>query len=170
LDVAVHLGASVARKNHCQTRLFAGIFDGVAGLITIHCNFKKRVAMIRLIRAAAFLLCTAVATPAISQDFDKGFTAYQAGDYETALLEFRLLAAQGNARAQNTLGVMYDLGLGVIQDAVLAHSWYNISGANGVARGSENRSEIENRMTREQIAEAQALARRCVASDYQDCG
>jgi hypothetical protein len=41
--------------------------------------------------------------------------------------------------------------------------------ANGHARGSEGRRRIEQRMTREQIAEAQALARRCMASDYQDC-
>ena len=32
-----------------------------------------------------------------------------------------------------------------------------------------NRGIIEERMTRDQIAEAQALARRCMSSDYQDC-
>jgi hypothetical protein len=35
--------------------------------------------------------------------------------------------------------------------------------------GSDNRSIIEGRMTREQIADAQALARRCMSSNYQDC-
>jgi hypothetical protein len=58
----------------------------------------------------------------------------------------------------------------VIQDDVIAHMWLNIGGANGCAGGSEGRSLIEQRMTREQIAEAQALARRSMSSDYQDCG
>ena len=48
--------------------------------------------------------------------------------------------------------------------------WFNIAGANGDALGSEYRGKVETRMTREQIAEAQALARRCMASNYQDCG
>jgi hypothetical protein len=34
--------------------------------------------------------------------------------------------------------------------------WFNISAANGQAKGSEGRDLIEGRMTREQIAEAQA--------------
>jgi hypothetical protein len=64
---------------------------------------------------------------------------------------------------------MYDHGRGVLQDAVLAHMWSNIASANGSAIGSTYRGEIEQFMTREQIAEAQALARRCMASNYQDC-
>jgi len=161
--------------------------------------------MIKQLRTAAFLLCTAVAVPVMAQDFDKGWAAYGAGDYATALQEWRPLAVQGdaeaqfnlcimyaagrgvlqdyaeavrwcrmaaeqdNAKAQSGLGVMYATGRGVLQDDVLAHMWFNIGGANGSAEGSENRGEIEQRMTREQIAEAQALARRCMASDYQDC-
>jgi TPR repeat protein len=198
--------------------------------------------MIKLILTAAFLLCTAVATPAIAQDYAEGFAAARAGDFATALQEWRPLAEQGGASAQTNLGhmyrngegviqdyaeaaswyrltaeqgdadaqynlgvlygngygviqdyteavdwyrkaaeqgyasaqtnlgVMYHLGRGVIQDDVIAHVWLNIGGANGNERGSDNRSVIEGRMTREQIAEAQSLARRCMASDYQDCG
>jgi TPR repeat protein len=141
----------------------------------------------------------------MAQNFDKGLAAAEAGDYATALQEWRPLAEQGYALAQYNLGVMYDNGLGVIQDyaeavdwylkvaeqghtqaqvnlgtmydngngvikdAVIAHMWYNIGGANGNERGSDNRGLIEEQMTREQIADAQALARRCMASDYQDC-
>ena len=65
---------------------------------------------------------------------------------------------------------MYDKGDAVPQDDVLAHMWYNISGANGYAIALNNRIKIEEGMTRQQIADAQALARRCMASDYQDCG
>jgi TPR repeat protein len=72
--------------------------------------------MIKLLRTATFLLCTAVAVPAMAQDFDKGLEAFQAGDYETALQEWRPLAEQGNASAQNNLGNMYDYGDGVIEN------------------------------------------------------
>ena len=56
-----------------------------------------------------------VGNPA-SADFQKGFDAYERGDYATALREFRPLAEQGNAGAQNNLGVMYEKGQGVSQD------------------------------------------------------
>jgi hypothetical protein len=38
-----------------------------------------------------------------SADFQKGVTAYQSGDYATALRELVPLAKQGNARAQSSL-------------------------------------------------------------------
>jgi TPR repeat protein len=46
----------------------------------------------------------------LAQDFDKGFSAYEAGDFASALKEFEPLAEQGNANAQFNLGVMYDNG------------------------------------------------------------
>jgi hypothetical protein len=46
--------------------------------ITIHLNYEHEVrrAMIKILRTAGFLLFTAVATPTIVQDFDKGLVAY----------------------------------------------------------------------------------------------
>jgi TPR repeat protein len=126
--------------------------------------------MIKILRTASFLLCTAVSAPAMAQDYAEGLEAYQAGDYKTALQEWRPLAEQGDAQAQYTIATMYFAGEGVIQDHVIAHMWFNISSANGKARSSEARGLIEQFMTREQIAGSQALARRCMASGYQDCG
>jgi TPR repeat protein len=60
---------------------------------------------------AAALICGAAA-PAWA-DFDDGVAALRAGDYATALKEWRPLAEQGNAVAQNNLGVTYDNGYGV---------------------------------------------------------
>ena len=91
-------------------------------------------------------------------------------DYAEAVKWYRLAAVQGEVGAQSNLGGMYANGNGVLQDAVLAHMWFNIAGANGFTVGSTNRGIVEKRMTREQIAEAQALARRCMSSNYQDCG
>ncbi len=45
----------------------------------------------------------------------------------TALREWRPLAEQGNASAQNLLGFMYHNGQGVPQDYVQAQMWYNLA-------------------------------------------
>ena len=54
--------------------------------------------------------------PSYSADFNKGLTAYNNGDYATALKEWTPLAEQGVAEAQYNLGVMYQEGAGVPQD------------------------------------------------------
>ena len=41
------------------------------------------------------------------QDFQKGASAFERGDYATALREWRPLAEQGNASAQAMLGYLY---------------------------------------------------------------
>ena len=48
-----------------------------------------------------------------AQDFNKGLDAYKRGDFATALRELKPLAEQGDAEAQLSLGIIYDLGLGV---------------------------------------------------------
>ena len=57
-----------------------------------------------------------LAAPVQAQDYDVGLAAAQAGDFATALQNFRPLAEQGDANAQNTLGLMYHGGDGVPQD------------------------------------------------------
>jgi hypothetical protein len=78
-------------------------------------------------------------------------------DYAEALKWFRLSADQGNPDGQGALGSMYYMGKGVPQDYVLAHMWFNLSAARGGS--AERRDSILHQMTREQIAEAQKLAR-----------
>ena len=46
------------------------------------------------------------------QDFGKGMTAYDRGDFATAFSQWMPLAEQGDADAQYNLGVMYDNGEG----------------------------------------------------------
>ena len=62
----------------------------------------------------AFLMT--LSSPVAAQDFQKGFAAYNAGDYATALQEWKPLAEAGNVFAQNNLGFMYKNGQGVPQD------------------------------------------------------
>lgn len=79
-------------------------------------------------------------TPAISvaQDVQKGLDAAQAGDFETALREWKPLVQEGDADAQFNLGVMYDRGLGVLQDYGEAVKLYRLAAQQGNARAQYN--------------------------------
>ncbi len=52
-------------------------------------------------------------------------------DYATALKEWRPLAEQGDAGAQNILGLMYATGEGVPQDNNEAVRWYRLAAEQG---------------------------------------
>ena len=86
--------------------------------------------MKRVIRAVVVLI--GLAAPAWA-GFDGGVAAYERGDYETALREFRPLAEQGIPSAQFTLGVMYYDGDGVPQDYAEAVKWYRKAAEQGDA-------------------------------------
>ena len=76
---------------------------------------------------------------------------------------YRLAAEQGHASAQNNLGNRYANGQGVPQDYVQAHVWYNLAASRRSGedrqRSIRGREGAESRMTPDQIAEAQRLAR-----------
>ena len=55
--------------------------------------------MPRITLALATMLSFMTFSPVAAQDFAKGYDAYQAGDYATALKEWRPLAEQGNIDA-----------------------------------------------------------------------
>ncbi len=65
--------------------------------------------------------------------YQEGMDAYDRGDYDTALKEFRPLAEQGHPKAQYNLGVMYQLGLGVPQDNQEAAQWCRLAAEQGHA-------------------------------------
>ena len=68
-------------------------------------------------------------------DYNKGWAAYERGDYTTALREWRPLAEQGNAHAQDELGWMYSNGYGVGKDYGEAVKWYRRAAEQGEADG-----------------------------------
>jgi TPR repeat protein len=90
-------------------------------------------------------------------------------DYKQTIKWHTLAAEQGYADAQHYLGLMYQNGRGFLQDNAYSHMWFNIASSNGNSQATENRDIIAERMTKGQIAEAQKLARECVAKDYKDC-
>ena len=82
--------------------------------------------MLRIL-TLAIALFVLPAVNASAQDFDKGFAAYQSGDWATALREWTPLAEQGRADAQYNLGLIYDKGWGVPQDYKAAVKWYRLA-------------------------------------------
>ncbi len=64
---------------------------------------------------------------------------------------------------------MYHNGQGVQQDYVSSHMWYNLASANGQENAGEARDVLAEKMTPQDVAEAQRLARICIESDYQKC-
>lgn len=80
-------------------------------------------------------------------------------DYAEAVKWFEMAAKQGDPVAMSHLGLMYANGEGVPQDFVLAHAWWNLAGARGDRQARRNRDIVAERMTPDQIGEAQRLAR-----------
>lgn len=80
-------------------------------------------------------------------------------DNAEAVRWYRQAADQGHADAQFSLGQMYANGEGVPADDVQAHFWYNVAAANGHEKSRRFRDETAQKMSREQIGDAQQQAR-----------
>ena len=78
------------------------------------------------------ILCSHVA-PVQAQNYDEGIAAFHAGNFATALSQWRPLAKQGHAKAQYRLGIMYEYGRGLGQNDVEALKWYRKAAEQGVA-------------------------------------
>lgn len=92
--------------------------------------------MIRLLHILVLLLL--LATPAAAQDFEKGVEAYKCGAHKEALREWRPLAEQGDALAQQALGVLYYKGQGVPQNYAKAEKWFRKSAEQGITGAQYN--------------------------------
>ncbi|CTQ48224.1 tetratricopeptide repeat protein [Jannaschia donghaensis] len=79
-------------------------------------------------KTLALLLC--LATPAAA-DLEKARDLMDAGDYVAARAALAPAARSGNAEAEELIGVMYALGLGVERDPVRAFDWYLRSAMKG---------------------------------------
>ena len=79
-------------------------------------------------------------------------------DNTESLKWYRLAAAQGNADALYLLGVAYRDGEGVPEDFVQAYKWWNLAAASGDTSAVKNKNIVAEKMTKEQIVEAQRLS------------
>ncbi len=66
-----------------------------------------------------------------AQDYNEGFLAAEAGDYETAVAKWQPLAEGGDANAQFNMALIYHKGLGVEADEARAVGWYHRAADNG---------------------------------------
>jgi hypothetical protein len=96
--------------------------------------------MKRIILAAAFIALLGSTGVSWSADVQKGWNAYESGDYAAALREWKPLAQQGDEYAQYSLGVMYAKGQGVPQDDKIAVKWYQLAAEQGHAPAQHNLS------------------------------
>ncbi len=90
-------------------------------------------------------------------------------NYSEALRWYQLAAKQGDVDAQYALGRAYYFGQGVLQDDTRAHMWFNIAAVDGDDFRIKYREKAASRMTPQQIAEAQRVARECMSSNYKNC-
>ena len=60
-------------------------------------------------------------------DYQTGVDAYSNGNFKLALEEWLPLAEGGDATAQNSVGALYDHGLGVDEDDATAAYWYQLA-------------------------------------------
>ncbi len=68
-------------------------------------------------------LMTLLATPVLA-DIENARDLMEAGDFVAARTELERYARSGNADAEELIGVIYAMGLGVPQDDVRAFDWY----------------------------------------------
>ena len=130
---------------------------------------------------AALITSTAFAAP----DFDETMVAAKQGDaraqanlgdlyhlgenYAEAVKWYRKAADQGDASAQSNLGLMYAKGEGVPENSIRAYVWWSMAKTQGEEKAASNIDILKPQMTKQQIAQAQALAAQCYESNYKDC-
>ena len=87
--------------------------------------------------ALPLLAASMLAAPAHA-DVKDGVDAWQAGNYQGAVAEWRPLAIAGDADAQFNLGQAYKLGRGVPADLVQAEAWYRRAAKQGHLQAEDN--------------------------------
>ena len=87
---------------------------------------------------AAIVLLLSLAAPVAAGPLEDATAAYNRGDYATALRLLRPLADQGDASAQNILGLMYRQGRGVLPDDAEALKWFRLAADQGTASAQFN--------------------------------
>jgi hypothetical protein len=92
--------------------------------------------------AACGLAALILGAPIAQADYEVGLLAFKNHDYAKALTEWRPLADQGNARAQNGLGDLYAFGKGVTQDYGEAFKWFSRAATQGNADAQFNLAKL----------------------------
>lgn len=73
---------------------------------------------------------------------------------------YRKYAKEGYARAQYSLGMMYEIGESISQDLELAYMWFSLASRHGHPDAVKQIQELEKKMTLSQIERAKDLAKK----------
>ncbi|MEO1045298.1 MAG: SPOR domain-containing protein [Pseudomonadota bacterium] len=116
------------------------------------------------LRPIAALLALALAVgpmPALA-DVKAGVDAWERGDYDTAVAEWRQPALDGNPDAQFNLGQAYKFGRGVPMDLNIAADWFRKAAEQGHLQAGDNYGLIlfQNNRRRDAIPWLEASAKR----------
>ena len=114
--------------------------------------------MIRNTIRMAMLAAALIVGLPVWADYTTGQRAWDAGHLEEALTQWRAAADAGDRRAMLALGQRYRQGLGVLQDYVEAHVWFNLAASRGEAAALDERDAVAAKMTPAQISAAQQRA------------
>lgn len=74
----------------------------------------------------------------VRADYQSGVDAYYRGDFQAAFDAWLPLAEAGDAVAQNSVGALYDHGLGVTEDNAEAARWYEMAAQQGLPLAMRN--------------------------------
>src|SRR5712691_2337073 len=86
----------------------------------------------------AMLCCLLAVAPFACAGWEEGQAAFARRDYALALREFLPLAKGGHAEAQLNVAFMYNQGLGVPVDHVVAAQWYLKAAEQGWRSGTRS--------------------------------
>src|SRR3954454_4071395 len=118
----------------------------------------------RTIAIGALLITQLLGAPAaFAGPWEDGMAAYNRGDYVPAMRLFRRLAEQGNAKAQNVLGVMLRKGKGVPKNPAHAHMWFSLAAKRGDATAKAELRQVSRTLTAQEISQSQEMAQACEA-------
>ena len=73
------------------------------------------------------------------------------------------------SNTQKQIAMFYHHGLGVLQDLVLAHVWYDIAAMNMHEYARKRRDEVSKLMTSSERAQARQIAKKCVSTNFRIC-
>jgi len=107
--------------------------------------------------AAIGILCLLLASFSAMAGFDEAEAAYRKGDRETAFIEYRTAALEGDIRAFGKLGGMYIYGLGTKKDYTMAYVWFGLAYETGDEAGGRFQGAAASTMSMEQIQRSNEL-------------
>ncbi len=92
----------------------------------------------RMLGLLSWLVLILATNPLYATHYEHGREAYLAEDFTEAVRIWRLLAADGDPRAQFSLGEMYLEGLGVEKDEAESTRWFRFAAQQGLAPAQFN--------------------------------